>query len=97
MDTQVIIGRVLRTPEVRTAIDGKTLRTIPVLQIELHVDGQEQPVCIEQEFPFCELEGAYAASRRYRPGRLLQIDASPHHLQLTYRKVAHIHLLDKTS
>lgn len=89
-----IIGRVLRPPEVRTAICSKTMRTVPVLQIELGVDGIQQPVMVEQEFPFAEVNGAHAAARRYRKGSVLRVEVDHDYLQLIYRKVAHIKRLD---
>lgn len=90
-----IIGRVVTTPEVRHAIDPVTLRTIPLLCLKLQVDGQDKPVHVEQEFCFANTNGAQAAAHRYRPGSLLKIDVDMRQLQLTFRQVAHIHLLER--
>lgn len=90
-----IIGRVLRAPEVRTAIDSVTLRTIPLLCLTLAVEGQDRPVHIEQEFCFANMTGAQAAAQRYRPGSLLKVDVDMSAIQLTFRQVEHIHLLER--
>ena len=89
-----VTGRVLRAPEVRTAIDPETFRTVPVLQILLYVEGNALPVYIEQKFEFCQLEGAQAAARRYKVGSLLTVDTRTSHMQITLRDVDHIHLLE---
>ena len=88
-----ITGRVVCPPEVRTAIDAVTLRTVPILRIKLDVEGQDRPVHVEQEFCFANAQGAEAAARRYAVGSLLKVDMQQ--LQLTFRQVQHIHLLER--
>ena len=90
-----ITGRVVCPPEVRTAIDAVTLRTVPILRIKLDVEGQDRPVHVEQEFCFANAQGAEAAARRYAVGSLLKVDVDMQQLQLTFRQVQHIHLLER--
>ena len=87
-----ITGTVVRPPEVRTAIDPDTLRTIPVLHLCIRVPGQSMPINVRQ--PFCPFNtaGAQAASRRYRVGATVSVECSLADLQLTLHNVQHIRL-----
>ena len=89
-----IIGEVMRPTEVRTAIDARTQRTVPILYIWLRVQGQDRPVLVQQPFPFDCRPGAEAAARRYSVGSRLKVDADMSSIQLTFSHVAHIHLLE---
>ena len=88
-------GTVICPPEVRTAIDGVTQRTVPILHIWLKVDGQDKPTLVQQSFHFNCREGAAAAARRYKRGSVLKIDVDMRCLQLTFTNAEHIHLVEE--
>ncbi len=90
-----ITGRVVRPPEVRFAIEPGTMRTVPMLQLELQVAGQDLPVIARQAFPFHQAEGAHAAARRYKQGSIVSVDAAWACAQVIFQNVSHIKLIDE--
>ena len=90
-----ITGRVVRRPEVRFGIEPGTLRSIPMLQLELQVDGQDLPIVVRQAFPFHQAEGAHAAARRYKQGSIVSVDAAWASAQVIFQNVSHIQLIDE--
>ena len=90
-----ITGRVVRPPEVRFGIEPGTLRSIPMLQLELQVDGQDLPIMVRQAFPFHQAEGAHAAARRYKQGSMVSVDAAWACAQVIFQNVSHIKLIDE--
>lgn len=89
-----ITGRVLRPPEVRFGIDPGTMRSIPMLQMELEVSGMDRPILIRQAFPFHQADGAHAAARRYKPGSIVSVDAAWACAQVIFQNVSHIQLIE---
>ena len=89
-----ITGRVVRPPEVRFGIEPGTLRSIPMLQLELQVDGQDLPIVVRQAFPFHQAEGAHAAARRYKQGSIVSVDAAWACAQVIFQNVSHIQLVE---
>ncbi len=90
-----LCGTVIRPPEVRTAIDAATQRTVPTLHIWLLIDGQDKPALVQQPFHFNCHAGAEAAARRYKRGSVLKIDVDMRCLQLTFTNIEHIHLVEE--
>jgi hypothetical protein len=90
-----ITGRVVRPPEVRFAIEPGTMRTVPMLQLELQVAGQVLPIMVRQAFPFHQAEGAHAAARRYKQGSIVSVDAAWACVQVIFQNVSHIQLIDE--
>ena len=90
-----ITGRVVRPPEVRFGIEPGTLRSIPMLQLELQVDGQDLPIVVRQAFPFHQAEGAHAAARRYKQGSMVSVDTAWACAQFIFQNVSHIQLIDE--
>lgn len=93
-DSLHITGRVARPPEVRFGIEPGTLRSIPMLQLELQVDGQDLPIVVRQAFPFHQAEGAHAAARRYKQGSIVSVDAAWACAQVIFQNVSHIQLVE---
>lgn len=85
----------VRRPEVRFGIEPGTLRSIPMLQLELQVDGQDLPIVVRQAFPFHQAEGAHAAARRYKQGSIVSVDAAWASAQVIFQNVSHIQLIDE--
>ena len=94
-DSLHITGRVARPPEVRFGIEPGTLRTIPMLQLELQVDGQDLPIVVRQSFPFHQADGAHAAARRYKQGSMVSVDTAWACAQVIFQNVSHIQLIDE--
>lgn len=90
-----ITGRVVRPTEVRFAIEPGTMRTVPMLQLELQVAGQDLPIMVRQAFPFHQAEGAHAAARRYKQGSIVSVDAAWACAQVIFQNVSHIKLIDE--
>lgn len=91
-----IMGRVARPPEVRFQIDPITMRSVPVLQLELQVDDCSPHVLVRQPFPFQQVDGCHAAARRYKLGSLVSVDAAWQCVQVIFQNVSHIQLIEKT-
>lgn len=88
-------GTLVADAEARWHVEPGTLRTRPVLCMDLQLDNCVHTLAhVEQQFDHGHHDQVKAAARRYRKGQRVTVQAPLRPLRLVIAQAAHIHIIN---
>lgn len=92
--TVTYTGRLIHTAEARCDIARGTLRTVPILCLQIELDNSHHNILrVEQPFRSDQFAQCWMAARRLKEGMRVTVQAPLQDLRLLARNADHIHII----